>query len=105
MSYSVAFSPEALAQLDALEDYIGHTGSPLAAARLVDNIIGYCESLALFPQRGNRRDDVLPHLRITHYRHTTAIAFRVEPDIQKVSILGVFYGGQNYSALLSHDEE
>ncbi|MEO8488561.1 type II toxin-antitoxin system RelE/ParE family toxin [Pseudomonas sp.] len=39
MSYSVAFSPEALAQLDALEDYISDTGSPGAAARFVDSII------------------------------------------------------------------
>ncbi|XVJ46249.1 type II toxin-antitoxin system RelE/ParE family toxin [Pseudomonas sp. UBT] len=98
MSHSVAFAPEALAQLDALEDYISDTESPVVAARFVDNLISYCESLCVLPLRGTRRDDLLPTLRITHYRHTTAIAFRVAADTHAVSILGVFYGGQDYAA-------
>ena len=52
MSYTVAFSPEALAQLDALEDYISDAGSPVVAARFIDNLIRYCENLCLFPSRG-----------------------------------------------------
>ncbi len=99
MSRSVAFSPEALVQLDALEDYISDAGSSRVAARFIDNIISYCESLALFPLRGICRDDLLAGLRITHYRHTTVIAFRVAPDNDTVSILGVFYGGQDYTAM------
>ena len=99
MSYTVAFAPEALAQLDALEDYISKTEAPDVAARFIDNIISYCESLALFPLRGICRDDLLAGLRITHYRHTTVIAFRVAPDNDTVSILGVFYGGQDYTAM------
>ncbi|NVZ19448.1 type II toxin-antitoxin system RelE/ParE family toxin [Pseudomonas costantinii] len=105
MSHSVAFSPEALAQLDALEDYIRDTGSPLVAARFIDNLVSYCESLSLFPLRGTRRDDLLPTLRITHYRHTTVIAFMAGPETETVSILGGVYGGQNYAALLQNGEE
>lgn len=105
MSHSVAFSPEALAQLDALEDYISDTGSPRVAARFIDNIISYCESLCVFPLRGIRRDDLLPTLRITHFRHTTTIAFMVGHDAETVSILGVFYGGRDYAALLQIDGE
>ena len=100
MSYSVVFSPEVLAQLDALEDYISDVGSPPVAARF----ISYCESLALFPLRGMRRDDLLKDLRITHYRRSTIIAFRVKPDFKTVSIVGVFYGGQDYTALLHADQ-
>ncbi|AUG06465.1 type II toxin-antitoxin system RelE/ParE family toxin [Pseudomonas sp. S09G 359] len=103
MSRSVAFSPEALAHLDALEDYISDTGSPLVAAGFIDNIISYCESLALFPLRGSCRDDLLAGLRITHYRRTTVIAFRVGPDSERVSILGVFYGGRDYTTGLQGD--
>lgn len=60
MSYAVRFAPEALDQLEAIEDYIAQAGSPLAAARYVDAIVVHCESLATFPQRGIRRDDLLP---------------------------------------------
>lgn len=98
MSYTVAFAPEALAQLDALEDYISKTESPIVAARFIDNIISYCDSLSVFPLRGKCRNDLLPGLRITHYRHTTAIAFSVAAETETVSILGVFYGGQDYAA-------
>lgn len=105
MSYAVAFSPEALAQLDALEDYISDAGSPVVAARFIDNLIRYCENLCLFPLRGTRRDDLLSHLRITHYRCTTIIAFMVDSDNETVSILGLFYGGQDYTALLQGDGE
>lgn len=103
MKYSVTFSPEALTQLDALEDYISNTGSPLVAARFVDSLLDSCENLALFPLRGARRDDVLPGLRITPYRHSTVIAFKVDAHALTVSILGIFYGGQDY-AVLSQQE-
>lgn len=104
MSYSVVFSPGVLAQLDALEDYISDAGSPPVAARFIDNLVSHCESLALFPLRGVRRDDLLTGLRITHYRRSTIIPFRVKPDCKTVSIVGVFYGGQDYTALLQGDE-
>ncbi|AZE59941.1 MULTISPECIES: type II toxin-antitoxin system RelE/ParE family toxin [Pseudomonas fluorescens group] len=100
MSYSVVFSPEVLAQLDALEDCISDVGSPSIAARFIDNLVNYCESLGLFPLRGARRDDLLTGLRIMHYRRSTIIAFRVRPECETVSIVGVFYSGQDYTALL-----
>lgn len=103
MSYSVASSPEALVQLDALEDYISDTASPLVAARFIDNLISYCESLCIFPLRGARRDDLLPRLRITRYGQTIVIAFMVAADTEMVSILGVYCDGQNYAALLQND--
>ena len=63
----------------------------------------YCESLCTFPHRGTMRDDIRPGLRITHYKKRTVIAFDVEAD--QVAILGVFYGGQDYEALLQDDSE
>lgn len=100
MSYSVQFAPEALDQLDAIEDYIAHAGSPLTAARYVDAIVAYCESLVTFPLRGIQRDDVMPGLRITNYRRNAIIAFVADVSTRTVSILGVFYGGQDYEAAL-----
>ncbi len=100
MIYSVRYAPEAQAQLDALEDYISQSGSPDVAARYVDAIVAYCDRLATFPKRGIQRDDLIPGLHITNYRGNTAIAFVVNTESGMVSILGVFYGGQDYETAL-----
>jgi toxin ParE1/3/4 len=49
------------------------------------------------------RDDVRPGLRITNYEKRAVIAFAV--DAEQVSIIGVFYGGQDYETLLQDDSE
>lgn len=100
MSYTVRFAPEVLDQLGAIEDYIAHAGSPLTAARYVDALVAYCESLTTFPHRGTRRDDLMHGLRITNYRRTAVIAFIAEAGTETVSILGVFHGGQDHEAAL-----
>ena len=50
-----------------------------------------------------RRDDVRPGLRITNYRKRAVIAFEVQAE--RVAIIGIFYGGQNYAAILQDDDE
>lgn len=49
------------------------------------------------------RDDVRPGLRITNYKKRAVIAFDV--DAECVSIIGVFYGGQDYETMLQDDYE
>ncbi|CAN7774307.1 type II toxin-antitoxin system RelE/ParE family toxin [Variovorax sp. LjRoot84] len=99
--YRVVFSPEAEEQLADLYHYIARAASPDIAARYAEAIVAYCESLQTFPHRGTKRDDVRPGLRITHYRKRTVIAFDVAAE--QVSIIGIFYGGQDYESIL-HDE-
>lgn len=101
MSYRVVFSPEAQEQLVALYGYIAAAASPDIAARYTDGIVSYCESLCTFPHRGNVRDDVRPGLRITNYKKRAVIAFDVGAEM--VSIVGVFYGGQDYETILQDD--
>ena len=102
MSYTIVFTPESEAQLVELYDYIAAEASPNIAARFADGIVSYCESLSTFPNRGNRREDIRPGLRVTSYRRRVAIAFHV--DANQVNIIGIFYGGQDYeSALLEED--
>ncbi|MGE4238948.1 type II toxin-antitoxin system RelE/ParE family toxin [Ramlibacter sp.] len=103
MSYRVAFARKAEDQLLELQRYIAEAASPDIAARYANAIVSYCESLRTFPHRGTRRDDVRPGLRITNYRKRAVIAFDVEADT--VSIIGVFYGGQNYEAKLREDSD
>jgi plasmid stabilization system protein ParE len=101
VSYRVAFSPEAEEQLAALYSYIAAAASPEIAARYTEAIVTYCEGLRAFPHRGTRRDDVRPGLRIINYRKRAVIAFFV--DAEQVSIIGVFYGGQDYETILDED--
>lgn len=103
MSYRVVFSPEAEEQLAALYDYIAATASPDTAARYTEAIVSYCESLYAFPYRGTMRDDVRPGLRITNHKKRAVIAFDV--DTEQVSIIGVFYGGQDYETILQDAAE
>ena len=49
MRHRVVFSPEAQDQLVDLYRYIASAASPAVAARHTDAIVGYCESLSLFP--------------------------------------------------------
>lgn len=103
MTYCVVFSPEAQEQLAELYRYIAAAASPDIAARYTEAIVSYCESLRTFPHRGTMRDDVRPGLRITNYRKRAVIAFDV--DAEQVSIIGVFYGGQDYETILQDDSE
>jgi plasmid stabilization system protein ParE len=98
MNYRVVFSPEAENQLIALYHYIADAASPDIAARYTENIINYCDSLQISPLRGTMRNDIRPGLRVTNYKKRTVIAYAVSSDL--VSILGVFYGGQDYETVL-----
>ena len=96
--YPDVFTPEALNQLEALYSYIAEAASPLVAQRYTDAIVSYCESLQTFPQRGASRDDIRPGLRVTNYKGRAVIAFDVSDGC--VSVIGVFYGGQDYELAL-----
>ena len=98
MNYRVVFSPEAEEQLVALFNYIAEAASPEIAARYTDSIVDYCNSLQTSPHRGTMRNDIRPGLRVTNYKKRAVIAYSVVADL--VSILGVFYGGQDYEAIL-----
>jgi toxin ParE1/3/4 len=58
-------------------------------------------SLADFPLRGRPRDDLMVGLRFTYFRGRVAIAYRADENARVVSIVGVFYGGQDYESQFS----
>lgn len=98
MQHTVVFTPEAEEQLAALYRYIAAVASPEIAERYTSAIVMYCEGLRTFPHRGTRRDDIRLGLRITNYKGRAVIAFDVNAEL--VSIIGVFYGGQDYETIL-----
>jgi hypothetical protein len=52
-------------------------------------------------------DEVRPGLRVTNYKKRTVIAFEVAEKVRQVSIIGIYYGGQNYKRIFPdiHDDK
>jgi len=99
--YRVVFTPEAGDQLEDLLLYIAEHSSLAIAERYTGAVVATCEGLALFPLRGVAREDIRPGLRLTHHKGRTVIAYAVDEVAQTVSIIGVFYGGQDHEGALS----
>lgn len=102
MTYTVIFTPEAQQQILELYRYIANATSSVIAERYTSAIIAYCEDLQTVPLRGILREDLRPALRITNYKKRAVIAFAVDEEL--ISIIGVFYGGQDYTTALQPDE-
>lgn len=100
MNYRIVFSPEAEEQLAALYIYLSDAASPDIAFEYTEDIVKYCERMHTFPIRGTTRDDVRLGLRISNYKKRVVIAFCVDEEEKLVSIIGLFYGGQNYETIL-----
>lgn len=102
MEYKVIFTPEADVHLGNIYEHIKDKSSPETAQRFTDSIVDYCNGFSTFPNRGTLRDDLRPGLRIVGFRRRGAIAIKVLAD--RIFIIGVFYGGQDYEAALRLDE-
>lgn len=102
MRYTVSFAPEAEAQLLHLYRHIARKASPDIADRFTGAIIDHCEKLDSFPRRGTPRDDIRPGLRTLAFRRRVTIAYSVIKD--RVVVLGVYYGGQDFTAMLADEE-
>ena len=99
----MVYAPEASDQLEELFVYIAERNSPTVAERYTSAVVETCERLALFPLRGVSREDIRPGLRVTHHRGRTLIAYAVDEAARLVSVIGVFYGGQDLDAALWTD--
>ena len=89
------------AQQDLIHIYnvIAELAGPAPGAAFVEQIIAHCMKFDLASERGNRRDDIRPGLRITGYRRRVTIAFNVTET--RVEILRIFYGGMDWEPLLA----
>jgi len=99
-SYAVVFTPRAERQLASLYAYIADLGGVKRAEGFVGGVVADCLSLSTFPERGAKRDDIRPDLRVKGYARRVSIAFSVNAKTAVVTIHGVFYGGQNFEPLL-----
>jgi toxin ParE1/3/4 len=101
MIREVIFRPSAVADLKEIYDYI-ERHSPESAARYVEWIEAYCMKLAHFSERGTRRDELKPGIRIIGMQRRVAIAFVVLED--RVEIAGIAYGGRDLIRALREGE-
>ena len=97
-SLEVRFRPQARADLFALYDYTAAEAGETVASGYIDRIEAACLSLATFPQRGTRRDDLAPGLRTIGFERRVLIAFRVGRS--GVTIINVLYGGRDFERVL-----
>ncbi|MCL2468006.1 MAG: type II toxin-antitoxin system RelE/ParE family toxin [Micrococcales bacterium] len=98
MSYSVVFAATARRQLADICTYIADAADPGTASAFVKRIVEHCLGLETFPHRGSCRDDLRPGLRTIGFRRRVVIAFEVDDDTQRVTVHGIFYGGQDLDA-------
>jgi toxin ParE1/3/4 len=91
---SVSYAPEALDDLSSLYDWIEGRTSPETAFSYMARLLAHLESFDLGAERGTRRDDIRPGLRIVGFERRVTIAFAV--DETRVLILRLFYGGVNW---------
>jgi toxin ParE1/3/4 len=95
---SVVFREEAENDLTELALYIAGQSGAVVANRYLDRIYAACAELAHFPQRGRRRDDLLPGLRTIGFERRATIAFRVLKT--RVEIVTIAYGGRDFESAL-----
>ena len=98
MTHKVVFRRRADARLTELYDYIAEQSSPHIAINYIRRIRESCLALADFPERGTRRDDIMPGLRTIGFERRVTIAFRVLKT--RVEIISIAYGGRDFESEL-----
>ncbi len=99
--YTVRFTAAAERQLAELYAYIADRSSEARANIYVARIIADCRALSTFPERGTRRDDIRPNLRVKGFERRVSIAFSIYAETETIAINGIFYGGQDFERLLN----
>jgi len=96
--YQVIFAPESRDDLLALYDWIAAASSPDTALSYIERIETYCRGFTNAAERGTRRDDIRPGLRVVGFERRVSIAFSVQNE--RVIILRIFYGGRNWEEIM-----
>lgn len=101
LRFRIDEKPDVLLDYIAITEHIERwTEDRDLADRTVDAIRLYIKGFCERPHRGTKRDDIRPRLRIVPFKKRTVIAFEVDEGRRVVTILRVFYGGQDYEAVI-----
>jgi toxin ParE1/3/4 len=96
---TVILSPEARDDLIALYDWIAAAAHPATALGYTQRIEAFLGGLRVASERGFRRDDIRPGLRIVGFERRVTVAFTVDPA--RVVILRIFYAGRNWEEVMA----
>jgi len=96
--FEIVFRPAAEADLFFLYRHIVEEAGREIASGYIARIEEACFSLETSPRRGTIRDDIRPGLRVMGFERRVTILFEV--GRAKVTIIRIFYGGQDYESLL-----
>jgi len=91
---SIFIDPVAQSDLLTIFDFIAEAAGEERASAYIERIMAFCMSFDLISERGQKRDDLRPGLRVTGFERRIAIAFEVTPS--EVRFLRFFYGGANW---------
>lgn len=91
----VIFSPEAENDLLEIYEWIAERANEHTALAYVERIEAHCLGFDLASERGSRRDDVRPGLRIVGFGRNLTIAFAVDDTM--VTILRFFRRGRDWT--------
>jgi len=97
----IIFTPQAEQQLEALYAYIPLQSNEERAEKYIRRIIDMSNSLMIFPMRGRLYEHLQPGLRIIGFECRVCIAYVPSSDV--VRIIGIFYGGRDFTAVLQHE--
>jgi toxin ParE1/3/4 len=99
--HNVVFRPEAEADLFALYRYVAEASIETRAEAYITRIEKTCMALAMFPERGARREDIAPGIRTIGFERRVTIAFRVLDHV--VEIVAIAYAGRDFESDLRED--
>ena len=92
---TVEVSEDAKIDLIAIYDWIANTSDLATALSYIERLENYFQGFDVASERGHLREDIRPNLRVVGFEKRITIAFIVEED--RVVILRIFYGGQNWN--------
>ncbi len=95
----VVLSPEARDDLIALYDWIAAAAHPRTALGYIERIEAFLLGMRFASERGTRRDDIRPGLRVVSFERRVTVAFTV--DESSLIILRLFYAGRNWEELMA----
>ena len=98
MTRALVYTLEARNDLDAIFDFIA-ADNPRRALTYIEEIEAACESLCTTPMMGVDRSDLRHGIRVLPLWGRIVIAYAVMPD--RIDVLRVFSGGQDYEAIMS----
>lgn len=93
---TIVYDPQALADLEDIHDWVSRHAGIRVADRYEQRITAYVRRLRSFPNRGLRRDDISPGVRIVAFEERIDIAFRVLAD--RVEIVRFLYAGRQFDS-------